>query len=109
MHYNTISESLHKILQRLMQEEVFSNFRLVGGTSLSLQLGHRISVDIDLFSDQQYGSIDFKKIDSFIEKTFPFHSHFSTLDATIGKSYNIGNSKNDFVKLDIYYLDFVRF
>ena len=109
MHYNTVSESLHKVLKILMQAEVFSDFRLVGGTSLSLQLGHRVSVDIDLFSDLQYGTIDFEAIDSFIEKTFPFHSHFSTLETAIGKSYNIGNSKNDFIKVDIYYTDqFIR-
>lgn len=29
-------------------------FRLVGGTSLSLQLGHRISVDLDFFSDRSF-------------------------------------------------------
>ena len=29
-------------------------FRLVGGTSLSLQLGHRISVDLDFFSDKSF-------------------------------------------------------
>ncbi len=56
---------LKNSLQILMESDVFENFRLVGGTSLSLQLGHRISVDIDLFSDAHYGSIDFKKIDFF--------------------------------------------
>ncbi|WP_428985335.1 nucleotidyl transferase AbiEii/AbiGii toxin family protein [Sphingobacterium oryzagri] len=34
-----------------MESSVFASFRLVGGTALSLQLGHRLSVDIDLFSD----------------------------------------------------------
>jgi hypothetical protein len=32
-----------------MQEEEFKDFILVGGTSLALQLGHRISIDIELF------------------------------------------------------------
>jgi hypothetical protein len=32
-----------------MAEPAFKNFDLVGGTSLSLQIGHRLSVDIDLF------------------------------------------------------------
>lgn len=31
----------------------FSEFYLAGGTALALQLGHRISVDYDLFSDQE--------------------------------------------------------
>lgn len=34
-----------------MHEPIFDSFRLVGGTSLSLQIGHRLSVDIDLFTD----------------------------------------------------------
>jgi hypothetical protein len=45
-----------------MSEEIFSPFRLAGGTALSLQIGHRKSIDIDLFTDQIYGSIDFYPI-----------------------------------------------
>lgn len=35
-----------------MKDEFFKNFILVGGTSLALQLGHRNSVDIDLFGNE---------------------------------------------------------
>lgn len=31
----------------------FKNFYLVGGTALALQIGHRISVDFDFFSDKE--------------------------------------------------------
>jgi hypothetical protein len=34
-----------------MKVEEFSNFYLVGGTSLSLQIGHRNSINIDLFGN----------------------------------------------------------
>jgi hypothetical protein len=34
-----------------MQDGMLNSFRLVGGTALSLQLGHRKSLDIDLFYD----------------------------------------------------------
>lgn len=78
---------------------------MVGGTALSLQLGHRLSVDIDLFSDAPYGSIDFKAIDEFIEKTFPYHQHFSNLDPALGKSYSVGTDKDNVVKLDVFYTD----
>jgi hypothetical protein len=61
-----VSPLLKEILLDLMQEEIFSPFRLVGGTALSLQIGHRISVDIDMFSDADYGSIDFISIVSKI-------------------------------------------
>lgn len=70
MHYNTVNVFLKNTLIILMASSVFESFRLVGGTALSLQLGHCLSVDIDLFTGSPYGSIDFKAIDEFIEKTF---------------------------------------
>jgi hypothetical protein len=42
-----------------MKQELFQPFRLVDGTSLSLQLGRRMSDDIDLFTDKTYGTINF--------------------------------------------------
>ena len=36
-----------------MEMKTIKKHRLVGGTALALQIGHRISVDIDLFSDQK--------------------------------------------------------
>lgn len=55
---DTVSDLLWKSLLELMCIAEFDSFRLVGGTSLSLQLGHRESIDIDLFTDVGYGSID---------------------------------------------------
>jgi hypothetical protein len=88
-----------------MKEEVFSEFRLVGGTSLSLQLGHRISVDIDLFTDAAYGSIDFNKIENYLNNNFPFVEYFSDVPVAFGKSYQIGKNRNESVKLDVFYTD----
>ncbi|MFN2424702.1 MAG: nucleotidyl transferase AbiEii/AbiGii toxin family protein [Cryomorphaceae bacterium] len=39
-----------------------SDFVLVGGTSLALRLGHRESVDIDLFADSELDAVDLPKI-----------------------------------------------
>jgi len=50
LYWNTVTPLLRTVLDQLMVNLLFASFRLVGGTSLSLQLGHRISVDIDLFS-----------------------------------------------------------
>ncbi|OWK98324.1 hypothetical protein AP75_06910 [Kaistella haifensis DSM 19056] len=105
MHYKTISQVLKDTLVLLMESSELESFRLVGGTALSLQLGHRLSVDIDLFSDAPYGAIDFKGIDAWIEKTFSFHDHFANLDPSIGKSYYIGSDKEHAVKLDVFYTD----
>ncbi|MCU0324079.1 MAG: nucleotidyl transferase AbiEii/AbiGii toxin family protein [Spirosomaceae bacterium] len=44
------------ILKDLMQLPALENFALVGGTNLSLRLGHRLSVDLDIFSNQNFES-----------------------------------------------------
>ncbi|WP_291875804.1 nucleotidyl transferase AbiEii/AbiGii toxin family protein [Chryseobacterium sp.] len=88
-----------------MSASLLQNFRLVGGTSLSLQIGHRKSVDIDLFSDATYGSIDFKEIENYLKSTFPYIDSFSDLGPAMGKSYSIGTDEKNVVKLDLYYTD----
>lgn len=109
MYYNTVNDLLKNSLQIVMASETFKDFRLVGGTSLSLQLGHRMSIDIDLFSDAVYGSVDFKAIDNFLRSAFTYVDNFSDLEPALGKSYLIGTDKYNAVKLDIYYTDsFIR-
>ena len=49
LHKETIPPFLGKTLDDLMKIRELSNFLLVGGTALSLLLGHRRSIDIDLF------------------------------------------------------------
>ena len=88
-----------------MAAEELEAFRLVGGTALSLQRGHRISVDIDLFTDAPYGSIDFKKIERFLKKTYPYVDSPVKSIIGMGKSYYIGNTENNCIKLDLYYTD----
>lgn len=51
-----------------MNLESLNTHRLVGGTSLSLQIGHRKSIDIDLFSSQRNN--DYDKIFSELQKKF---------------------------------------
>jgi len=40
-------------LKELQGSKIFNNYFLVGGTALSLQLGHRVSDDIDLFTREE--------------------------------------------------------
>lgn len=47
---STIKESTLELLKSLQAEPVLATTRLVGGTALSLQIGHRESDDLDLFS-----------------------------------------------------------
>lgn len=105
LHYNTVSSLLLEILKILMGAKEFKDFRLVGGTALSLYRGHRESVDIDLFTDAPYDSIDFKGIDVFLRKTFPYVDPSEYKAAGLGTSYFIGNNKDECVKLDLYYVD----
>ncbi len=49
LHYEAIDPPTLEVLKCLLQIPVFSGLRLVGGTSLALQTGHRKSIDIDLF------------------------------------------------------------
>ncbi len=50
IHEDTVSAPMKMVLDELMRVDVLKPFRLVGGTSLALQLGHRVSIDIDLFA-----------------------------------------------------------
>lgn len=70
LHYNTVTSLLRETLDILMSEDLFSPFRLVGGTNLSLRLGHRMSDDIDFFTDAEYGSLHFKAFENFLETRF---------------------------------------
>ena len=86
-----------------MQSNVFTDFRLVGGTALSLYKGHRMSVDIDLFTDAKYGSIDFGAIDRFLQEHFPYvDTSFGVLPG-MGRSYLVGSDRESNIKLDVFY------
>ena len=54
LHKETVSKEMWELLQRLMKDEILKDFNLVGGTSLSLQIGHRLSIDIDLFTTRGF-------------------------------------------------------
>ena len=47
---STVKESTLELLRKLQAEPLLATTRLVGGTALSLQIGHRESQDLDLFS-----------------------------------------------------------
>lgn len=105
LYYNTVSPLLLSVLKTLMAVKEFDPFRLVGGTALSLYRGHRESVDIDLFSNAPYGSIDFAAIDSFLHKTYTYVDTYEFKVLGMGKSYYVGKTKDECVKLDLFYTD----
>ena len=50
IHKKGINVFLWETLIKYQNEPFYKNFHLVGGTALTLQIGHRISDDIDLFT-----------------------------------------------------------
>ena len=79
LHYETVSPTLQRTLHQLMELESLRDFRLVGGTSLALQRGHRRSIDIDLFTDADYGTMPLDAIFKDIESAFPIHRDIESL------------------------------
>ncbi|MFD2201867.1 nucleotidyl transferase AbiEii/AbiGii toxin family protein [Shivajiella indica] len=59
LQYQTVEPKTLDILRKISSLSVFSEHRLVGGTSLALQYGHRLSIDLDFFSSEK---IDYEEI-----------------------------------------------
>lgn len=54
LHPATVEPATLELLTRLMQVPLLEPFALAGGTNLSLRFGHRLSIDLDLFTDQSF-------------------------------------------------------
>jgi len=50
----TIVPNTLELLQRIASEPEMAKMRLVGGTSLALQYGHRQSIDLDFFATEDF-------------------------------------------------------
>lgn len=106
LHYETVTPLLKETLGMLMAEELFAPFRLVGDTNLSLRYGHRKSVDIDMFTDAEYRSLDFRAFERFLRSHFSYYDCSDTTSIIgFGRGYYIGRSEEDAVKLDLMYTD----
>ena len=79
----TITPNTLELLTCLAQQPELKAMRLVGGTALALQYGHRVSVDLDFFSDQPV------ELDNLV-----------TLAKRIG-DYKITNKTNHILQLNI--------
>lgn len=87
----TVVPELLELLNKIMKEELFSNYYLVGGTSLSLQIGHRNSIDIDLFGDCEINQT------VFINKLKEFGDVIVTQSTNNILITNVNGIKVDFV------------
>lgn len=67
LHYETVEPGTLALLKRLMGLKALEQFALVGGTALALRYGHRVSVDLDLFTD---GDMDVAAIRAALAEEF---------------------------------------
>jgi Nucleotidyl transferase AbiEii toxin, Type IV TA system len=63
----TVAPATWQLLTELMLLPSLQNFGLVGGTNLSLRYGHRLSIDLDLFTKEPFEN---DKILAEIERKF---------------------------------------
>lgn len=54
LHIKTVEPNTFSVLKQLIEIPELQDFSLVGGTALSLLYGHRISVDLDFFSNKPF-------------------------------------------------------
>jgi predicted nucleotidyltransferase component of viral defense system len=93
LHRATVAPNTLGLLKDLMQKPYLQDFRLVGGTSLSLQIGHRISVDLDMFCNEPFDSGELKSI-----LADDFASVLVTLERTNTLITTIDSVKVDFIR-----------
>ncbi|MFN4285579.1 MAG: nucleotidyl transferase AbiEii/AbiGii toxin family protein [Lacibacter sp.] len=103
LHYQTVAPATLDLLKLIAAEPAFSTHRLVGGTALALQYGHRLSVDLDFFSDNP---MEHEEIVASIRS-------FSRLEITSRSkfinSFFINDIKVDFVSLPYAWLEAAAF
>ncbi len=69
----TVTREILELLKKLMKDERLTPFTLVGGTALSLQIAHRESVDIDLFSKDGF---DEHELSNYLKANYKFNPDF---------------------------------
>jgi len=90
----TVEPRTLSLLKELMELPVLANFCLVGGTALSLKYGHRLSIDLDLFS---YEQIDKELIEDTLRSVFSNRLVYENTKAKWGIFCFIDNIKVDIV------------
>ncbi len=79
------------LTQQLQALPILKDFYLVGGTALALPIGHRNSIDIDLFTNHEFET---EQLISVIRESFVMEERFVRKNTIIGM---IDNIKVDFI------------
>ena len=65
-----VSDELKSVILQLMQADCLRDFNLGGGTNLAIRHNHRVSTDIDLFSQGVVGVERLREISSYFRSNF---------------------------------------
>ena len=99
LSYQTVNDHTLELLRRLMAEPIFASLRLVGGTALALQYGHRNSIDLDFFGQLDD---DAEEVKAILRK----HGKLSVIKESRNiKIYLLNNIKVDFVNYNYSWID----
>ena len=95
LHTKTVDPRTLSLLKKLMSIPELANFSLVGGTALSLQYGHRISIDLDLFSTEPF---DYFSITTALQNVFDDNFEYENKESRFGIFCFINSIKVDIIK-----------
>lgn len=73
LHTQTVQRKTFELLTKLMQDPMLQGFNLAGGTALALYMGHRISIDLDLFTPDEF---DTERLDAYLTEHYGLHTTF---------------------------------
>lgn len=74
------------LLSKTQQDHFFDSFFLVGGTALALQIGHRLSFDLDFFSIQPFEN---QEVEAHLSKQYGFHTDSVATNTLKGFAQNV--------------------
>ena len=100
----SVEKSLWNLLKDLQGKEILRNYFLIGGTALSLQLGHRISHDIDLFTRDD---INKDEILNFLNRDYNGEYQIHSIQK-MTLQISINDIKIDFVRYDYNLIEDIK-
>jgi len=97
LQYRALYPGTLELLKEMMQVPELQDFFLVGGSALALQIGHRISVDIDLFTQEDF---DTQSLFLKLDKLFTI-SDLTEKSSTLNFNIAYPDKSNNVIKVDL--------
>lgn len=101
LQYQVLDTGALDLLKKISSNALFSGYRLVGGTALALQFGHRKSIDLDFFGNAPIDEID------MVQTLTGFGTVNQTINSPRIKCFFINDIKVDIVHYPYDWLDAV--